>query len=253
MKFSSFSCSRTSHAWQHKLIMALKTLKSGSVAVTFSLDGVIYSMNLEHGKSSGEEIINVDDNSQITKVEILTGSNKMTMKKIMRDGFPPDFNISGEGPQMIDERQCKLFLANWISVVVGQLHLRGQREDDNDENEDEIMSAIGNFFILFNHYFGDKIAEIMAEEENDDAMEVPETAYNANDTTTSDQPSATVSEDGCDADGKNVASGHANVETWLQNNDVPEALDESNADSDEPISSTKKEGDKKNGYESESA
>ena len=91
---------------------------------------------------------------------------------------------------MIDERQCKLFLANWISVVVGQLHLRGQREDDNDENEDEIMSAIGNFFILFNHYFGDKIAEIMAEEENDDAMEVPETAYNANDTTTSDQPSA---------------------------------------------------------------
>ena len=238
--------------------MALKTLKSGSVAVTFSLDGVIYSMNLEHDKSSEEEIINVGDNSQTTKVEILTGPNKMTMKKIMREGSPPDFNISGEGPQMIDERQCKLFLANWISVVVGQLHLRGQSEDDNDENEDEIMSAIGNFFILFNHYFGDKIAEIMAEEENDDAMEVPETAYNANDTTTSDQPSATVSEDGCDADGKNVASGHANVETWLQNNDVPEnnedsALDESNADSDEPISSTKKEGDRKDGYESESA
>ena len=235
--------------------MALKTLKSGSVAVTFSLDGVIYSMNLEHDKSCEEEV-NVGDNSQTTKVEILTGPNKMTMKKIMREGSPPDFNISGEGPQMIDERQCKLFLANWISVVVGQLHLRGQSEDDNDENEDEIMSAIGNFFILFNHYFGDKIAEIMAEEENDDAMEVQETAYNADDTTTSDQPSATVSEDGCDADGKNVASGHANVETWLRNNPVnneDSALDESNADSDEPISSTKKEGDKKNGYESESA
>ena len=231
--------------------MALKTLKSGSVAVTFSLDGVIYSMRLEHDKTSAEaEEINGGSNSQTTKVEILTGPNKMMMEKIMREGSPPDFNIIGEGPQLIDERQCKLFLANWISVVVGQLQLRGQREDNDDENEDEIMSAIGNFFILFNHYFGDKIMELMAEEENYDAMEVLETADNANDTTASDQPSATVSEDGCDADGKNVASGHAKVETWLQNNDTPannedSALDESNTDSDEPIiSSTKKEGDK---------
>ena len=237
--------------------MALKTLKSGSVAVTFSLDGVIYSMRLEHDKTSAEGM-NVGGNSQTTKVEILTGPNKMMMEKIMREGSPPDFNIIGEGPQLIDERQCKLFLANWISVVVGQLQLRGQREDNDDENEDEIMSAIGNFFILFNHYFGDKIMELMAEEENYDAMVVLETADNANDTTASDQPSATVSEDGCDADGKNVASGHAKVETWLQNNDTPannedSALDESNTDSDEPIiSSTKKEGDKdkKDGYKS---
>ena len=221
-----FSCSRTSHAWQPELIMALKikTLKSGSVAVTFSLDGVIYSMNLEHGKSSEEEI-NVGDNSQTTKVEIVKGPDKMTMKKIMREGSPPDFNISGEGPHMIDERQCKLFLANWIAVVVGQLHL--PRTCCGGSTSLHIMSAIGNFFILFNHYFGDKIAELMVEEENDDVMEVQETAYNANDTTTSDQPSATVSEDGCDADGIEDS-----------------ALDESNADSDEPISSAKK-GDKK--------
>ena len=126
--------------------MALKTLKSGSVAVTFSLDGVIYSMTLEHDKSS-EEGMNVGGNSQTTKVAILTGPNKMMMEKIMREGSPPDFNIIGEGPQLIDERQCKLFLANWISVVVGQLQLRGQREDNDDENEDEIMSAIGNFFV----------------------------------------------------------------------------------------------------------
>ena len=246
-----FSCSRTSHAWQPELIMALKikTLKSGSVAVTFSLDGVIYSMNLEHGKSSEEEI-NVGDNSQTTKVEIVKGPDKMTMKKIMREGSPPDFNISGEGPHMIDERQCKLFLANWIAVVVGQLHFTTCCGCCGGSTSLHIMSALGNFFILFNHYFGDKIAELMVEEENDDVMEVQETAYNANDTTNSAQPSATVSEDGCDADGKNVASGHANMETWFQNNDVPEnfedsALDESNADSDEPISSAKK-GDKKN-------
>ena len=182
-------------------------------------------MNLEHGKSSEEEI-NVGDNSQTTKVEIVKGLNEMTMKKIMREGSPPDFNISGEGPHMIDERQCKLFLANWIAVVVGQLHL--PRTCCGGSTSLHIMSALGNFFILFNHYFGDKIAELMVEEENDDVMEVQETAYNANDTTTSDQPSATVSEDGCDADGIEDS-----------------ALDELNADNDEPISSAKK-GDKKN-------
>ena len=75
------------------------------------------------------------------------------------------------------------------------------------------MSAIENFFVLFNQYFGDKIAELFAKEENDDAMDVLKPV--------SDQPNASVSEDGCNADGKNDASAHANhcCVPWLLNND----------------------------------
>lgn len=175
--------------------MVFKTLKSD-----FSLDGVTYTMNLA----------SVGDNSLRTVgVEILTGPNRLEMVKIIRDGSPPEFSISGEGPQLMDERQCKLFLDTWISNVL----LRTQSEDNDDVNEDEIMSAIENFFVLFNQYFGDKIAELFAKEENDDAMDVLKPV--------SDQPNASVSEDGCNADGKNDASAHANhcSVPWLLNND----------------------------------
>ena len=194
--------------------MVFKTSRS-----EISLDGVIYLMNLAY----------VGDNSlKIVGVEILTGPNRLEMVKIMRDGSPPDFSISGEGPQLMDERQCKLFLDNWISVVL----LRTQREDNDDENEDEIMSGIENFFIQFNHYFGDKIAELMVEEENNDAMVVLKSA--------SDQPNTELPEDGCNADDNDVASGHAKVETWLHNNDAPESNEDSamakqDMDSDEEI------------------
>ena len=148
--------------------MALKLIESESKAfVTFSVDGVTYSMNMHHENDEyalGEQI-------EISKAEISAGPKKIIMEKITTEGsLIAEYKITGEGPELADEEECKSFLAECILVVVVQQFCFSLQEDQDDiflyegaEISGKCIASINNFMALFHRYFVEEISEVMDE------------------------------------------------------------------------------------------
>ena len=132
-------------------------LKSESnVFVTFSVDGTEYSMIIHHERTHEENNFNHMQESVSADIEV--GAKKITLVKRKNGDSAPTFNISGEGQELQEERQCKIVLANCISVVIQQIDAWQQNETEDAMRE--FLSPIINFILLFNHFFGDYVADI---------------------------------------------------------------------------------------------
>ena len=150
--------------------MALKLIESESKSfVTFSVDGVTYSMNMHHENDEyalGEQV-------EIAKAEIGAGPKKITMEKknyAEGSGRVVEYQITGEGPELEDEDECRAFLAECILVVVVQQFCFSLQEDQDDiflyegaEISGKCIASINNFMALFHKYFGEEISEAMDE------------------------------------------------------------------------------------------
>ena len=157
--------------------MALKLIESESKSfVTFSVDGVTYSMNMHHeifwaGHENDEYALG--EQVEIAKAEIGAGPKKITMeKKNYADGSGRvvEYQITGEGPELEDEDECRAFLAECILVVVVQQFCFSLQEDQDDiflyegaEISGKCIASINNFMNLFHKYFVEEISEAMDE------------------------------------------------------------------------------------------
>ena len=156
--------------------MALKLIKNDSKSfVTFSVDGVTYSMNMHHeifwaGHENDEYALG--EQVEFAKAEIRAGPKKITMKKkSWAEGSPlAEYQITGEGPELEDEDECRAFLAECILVVVVQQFCFSLQEDQDDiflyegaEISGKCIASINNFMALFHKYFGEEISEAMDE------------------------------------------------------------------------------------------
>ena len=135
--------------------MPMQNIKDGLLSVTFLLDEVPYSVNLNHNK---------EPNKETFTTELQAGEKKVLLKKSITlpiDGQAPhpQYEISGEGSEMSTDAQCRGFLASWMSVVISQVYLRQQDEDD--EVSDQIFSSVNNLMQLFNHFFAASIISLM--------------------------------------------------------------------------------------------
>ena len=160
-------------------------LKSESnVLVTFSMDGTDYSMIIHHERTHEENNFNHMQESVSADIEV--GAKKITLMKRKNGDSAPTFNISGEGQELQEEMQYKIVLANWISVVIQQIDAWQQSQDETEDAKREFLSPIINFMLLFNHFFGDYVADIAT-------MEVGGEASSANNPPVSASQSETSS------------------------------------------------------------
>ena len=188
-------------------------LKSESSAfVSFSMDGIDYSMRIHHESAHEED--NVNQMQESVSADIEVGAKKITLVKSKNGDSLPTFNISGEGQELQEERQCKIVLANWISVVIQQ--------NETEDAMREFLSPIINFMLLFNHFFGDYVADIAT-------MEVGVGASSANNPPVS-------------ADQSETSSGNNNQVSAYQNDnecpyfpETPATRKEDDAKTDENI------------------
>ena len=194
-------------------------LKSESnVFVTFSVDGTEYSMIIHHERTHEENNFNHMQESVSADIEV--GAKKITLVKRKNGDSAPTFNISGKGQELQEERQCKIVLANWISVVIQQIDAWQQNETEDAMRE--FLSPIINFMLLFNHFFGDYVADIAT-------MEVGVGASSANNPPVS-------------ADQSETSSGNNNQVSAYQNDnecpyfpETPATRKEDDAKTDENI------------------
>ena len=104
-------------------------LKSESnVLVTFSMDGTDYAMIIHHERTHEEN--NFIHMQESVSADIEVGAKKITLVKRKNGDSAPTFNISGEGQELQEEMQCKIVLANWISVVIQQIDAWQQSQDE---------------------------------------------------------------------------------------------------------------------------
>ena len=138
----------------------MKSISSGSYSVSFSLDGVIYLMVLEKEQQSTDDPMNKIVN---LKVDLQAGDRKVTLsKKITNDG-PPEYNMEGEG---MDNEEMNQFVMNWKAVVFREV--AGFMQEPGDS----IERTIESFVSLFDHFFGDRVREIIETGELDDTQEI---------------------------------------------------------------------------------
>ena len=175
-------------------------LKSESnVLVTFSMDGTDYSMIIHHERTHEENNFNHMQESVSADIEV--GAKKITLVKRKNGDSAPTFNISGEGQELQEEMQCKIVLANWISVVIQQIDAWQQSQDETEDAKREFLSPIINFMLLFNHFFGDYVADIATMEVGGEASSANNPPVSAGQSETSclnnDQVSASQNDNEC--------------------------------------------------------
>ena len=131
----------------------MRSINSGSYSVSFSLDGLIYLMVLEK-----EQLTSDDPQTKIVrlKVDLKAGDRKVTLSKTMTNDGPPDYKMEGEG---MDNDEMKQFVMNWKAVVLREV--AGFMEDPGDS----IETTIESFVSLFDHFFGDRVRELLQAEE----------------------------------------------------------------------------------------
>ena len=120
------------------------------------MDGIDYSMRIHHERTHEED--NVNQMQESVSADIEVGAKKITLVKRMEGDSLPTFNISGEEPEL--EEDYKLFLANWISVVSWHIDTWQESQDETEDAKREFLSPIINIMLMFNHFFGDYVADI---------------------------------------------------------------------------------------------
>ena len=88
-------------------------------------------------------------------VELHAANKVVCLSKTQKEGGNPEYNM--EGPGMNDE-EMKQFVRNWKAIVA-------QEAVGFFENDDSLKSTVESFLRLFDHYFGNRIREMITEEQ----------------------------------------------------------------------------------------
>ena len=161
----------------------MRQIKSGSLSLSFTIDGTVYMMKMlkEEGISDDREPYAVNSDmegsgqaSSSTRkdfetfvVELHAANKVVSLFKTLKDGENPEYRM--EGPDM-DQEEMNQFVRNWKTIVAQEAV--GFFEN---EAEDSLKSTVESFLHLFDHYFGNRIREMIAGEEAQDPMlESPE-------------------------------------------------------------------------------
>ena len=135
-------------------------LKSESSAfVSFSTLLYDYSMIIE--ERTDEEFLQESVSAYIkVAANFAPTYRSITLVKSKNGDSLPTFNISGEGAALQEEMHCKVVLANWISVVIRQIDAWQESQDETEDAKRKFLLPIINFMQMFNHFFGDYVADI---------------------------------------------------------------------------------------------
>ena len=153
----------------------MRQIKSGSLSLSFTIDGTVYMMKMlkEEGISyydmegSGQASSSTRKDFETFVVELHAANKVVSLFKTLKDGENPEYRM--EGPDM-DQEEMKQFVRNWKAIVAQEAV--GFFEN---EAEDSLKSTVESFLHLFDHYFGNRIREMIAGEEAQDPMlESPE-------------------------------------------------------------------------------
>ena len=122
--------------------------------MAFNMDNTKYTLNL-----AKEELETDTDGSSNSYIIQLQAANRIvTLTKKVRNGGEPEFSM--EGPGMTEAEQLE-FVKNWVTVVYGEadqiLGMGGQ-----SGGQAQAPEGVKPFFMLFDHFFKDKILESLA-------------------------------------------------------------------------------------------
>ena len=141
----------------------MKEIKSGSFVLSFTLDETYYWLRMiKEEENIGSE---ADKNVKF-KVECQAGGRKVTLSKIIIGNSAPEYNMEGEG---MDREEMLQFLFNWKAIVAQEIVTVLQ-----DPSNIAIESTLLSFLDLIDHFFGNRIKDILEngdpEDEDDDIV-----------------------------------------------------------------------------------
>ena len=142
--------------------------------MSFSIDGTVYMLKMLKEEGIHEQEPNVESSengapkegseqsSTFAKkvfekfvVELHSANKVVCLSNCEKEGGNPEYNM--EGPGMNDE-EMKQFVRNWKAIVA-------QEAVGFFENDDSLKSTVESFLRLFDHYFGNRIREMITEEQ----------------------------------------------------------------------------------------
>ena len=154
--------------------MNIKKLKTGSLSLLFNLEGTDYSINLLSEEGSGEDKDDsVSDEKQEDivektvkkyKVELKAANRSVMLEKVVDGENAPEYKVNGEG---MEKEEMVTFGQNWVAMVFGSLDSFGVVQG----NLDMRTMGLEPFFHMFNHFFGERLEELMAEMEEEEMEE----------------------------------------------------------------------------------
>ena len=152
----------------------MRQIKSGSFTMSFSIDGTVYMLKMlkeDYIREQEPFVVSSDKGAPKERSEQSSGSSKkefekfvvelhaankvVCLSKTLEDGKDPEYKM--EGPGMNDE-EMKQFVRNWKAIVA-------QEAVGFFENDDSLKSTVESFLRLFDHYFGNRIREMITEEQ----------------------------------------------------------------------------------------
>ena len=141
----------------------MKEIKSGSFVLSFTLDETYYWLRMiKEEENIGSE---ADKNVKF-KVECQAGGRKVTLSKIIIGNSAPEYSMEGEG---MDREEMLQFLFNWKAIVAQEIVTVLQ-----DPSNIAIESTLLSFLDLIDHFFGNRIKDILEngdpEDEDDDIV-----------------------------------------------------------------------------------
>ena len=144
--------------------------------MSFSIDGTVYMLKMLKEEGINEQEPNVESSengapkegseqsSSFAKkvfekfvVELHAANKVVCLSKTQKEGGNPEYNM--EGPGMNDE-EMKQFVSNWKAIVA-------QEAVGYFENDDSLKSTVESFIHLFDHYFGNRIRQMLTEEQQE--------------------------------------------------------------------------------------
>ena len=150
--------------------MNIRKLQNSSLSLLFNVEGTDYSINLskECGGTDDDTAKHDDDinnkKEEKFKVKLTAGHRSVLIEKVLNGEDAPEYKVEGEG---MEKDEMVTFGQNWMVMVCGSLDYFGMLQGSVD------MKTMGleSFYNIFNHFFGERLEELMIEEEMDDMEE----------------------------------------------------------------------------------
>ena len=117
----------------------------------------------------GDEIMEDTDEKTVKKykVELKAGHRNVLIEKVDDGETAPEYKVDGEG---MEKEDMVAFGQNWVAMVFGSLDSFGVVQD----NLDMKIMGLEPFFQMFNHFFGERLDELMVEMEEEEVYEMAE-------------------------------------------------------------------------------
>jgi hypothetical protein len=130
--------------------MSIKMLKTGVIST--NLEGTDYLIKL----SSEEEHEKQKKKYNKYKVEMKETNKSVMIEKVVVGENAPEYKVNGEG---MEKEEMVTFAQNWFAKFFGSLESFGSVVDNLDHPEPS--SIWEPFFHRFNHFFGERLFEMM--------------------------------------------------------------------------------------------